>query len=333
VGFDAPPFRDAISCSLELLNAAPLKRTEDDDGRTVWEFPPLDKLAQTDPSWAATMDTLRVPMKRGEKRTQWRKEQPIRPVTFEDAGKLTDDTVHLHLEQRVAQRLLARFRAQGFVHHDLSRACLAQTKDSVPRVVLLGRLSLYGQRAERLHEEIIPLTARWIDPDQRHEPLKAYARDAERTTIELLDASLGHGGGQMPDPAIQTRLLEAAALDIEQLLPQLEPRAHDVADSAIEKLRQRGAKEERELREILVRQREAVARELERHDSEFQQLTLEFDPEEKRQLEANIKSWHRKLEQLDQDIDTEPRRIRAFYEVKARWVEPVGLVYLWPETN
>ena len=32
----------------------------------------------------------------------------------------------------VAQRLLARFRAQGFVHHDLSRACLAQARDSIP---------------------------------------------------------------------------------------------------------------------------------------------------------------------------------------------------------
>jgi hypothetical protein len=40
---------------------------------------------------------------------------------FEDAGVLTEDTVHLHLEQRVAQRLLARFRSQGFIYHDLSR--------------------------------------------------------------------------------------------------------------------------------------------------------------------------------------------------------------------
>ena len=65
--------------------------------------------------------------------------------------------MHLHLEQRVAQRLLSRFRAQGFVYHDLSRACLAQSRDSIPRVILLGRLSLYGRGAERLHEEIVPV--------------------------------------------------------------------------------------------------------------------------------------------------------------------------------
>ncbi len=48
--------------------------------------------------------------------------------------------VHLHLEQRAVQRLLGRFMAQGFVHHDLARACRAQTADAVPRVILLGRL-------------------------------------------------------------------------------------------------------------------------------------------------------------------------------------------------
>ena len=57
-------------------------------------------------------------MVRGQSRPTHR-----RPVVFEDAGLVEEDTVHLHLEQRVAQRLLARFRAQGFVYHDLSRAC------------------------------------------------------------------------------------------------------------------------------------------------------------------------------------------------------------------
>ena len=47
-------------------------------------------------------------------------------MVFKDAGILTEAVVHLHLEQRVAQRLLARFRSQGFVYHDLSRACLAE---------------------------------------------------------------------------------------------------------------------------------------------------------------------------------------------------------------
>ena len=166
-GFEAAPFRDALSCSLELLGAERLTQATDDTGRPVWTFPPLDRRAETDASWAATLDTLRVPRKQNQKLADWRREAPIRPVIFEDAGVLTEDTVHLHLDQRVAQRLLARFRSQGFIHHDLSRACLAQATDSIPRVILLGRLSLYGHGAERLHEELVPITARWIEPSRR----------------------------------------------------------------------------------------------------------------------------------------------------------------------
>ena len=190
VGFESESFRDALSCSLELMGAALLTETKDEHGKPAWSFPPLDRRAETDASWAATLDTLRSPRATNQKLTDWRREAPILPVVFEDAGVLSEDTVHLHLEQRVAQRLLARFRSQGFIHHDLSRACLAQAADSIPRVILLGRLSLYGRRAERLHEELVPLAARWIEPTRRQGPLKAYAREAEAKTLDLLEQSL-----------------------------------------------------------------------------------------------------------------------------------------------
>ena len=60
-----------------------------------------------------------------------RREEPILPVIFQDAGVLADETVHLHLEQRMAQRLLARFRSQSFVNHDLFRDCLIRATDSM----------------------------------------------------------------------------------------------------------------------------------------------------------------------------------------------------------
>ena len=66
---------------------------------------------------------------------------------FRGPGVLDDGVVHLHLEHRVVQRLLGRFIAQGFVYHDLCRACLAQITDAIPRVILLGRLCLYGAGA------------------------------------------------------------------------------------------------------------------------------------------------------------------------------------------
>jgi len=332
-GFEEKAFRDALSCSLELLGAEPLSDGRDESGREVWSFPALDRRQQADPSWAATLDTLRVPRKRDQKLADWRREAPIRPVVFEDAGVLTDDVVHLHLEQRVAQRLLARFRSQGFVYHDLSRACLAQATDSIPRVVLLGRLSLYGRGAERLHEEVVPLTARWVDPSQRAPALKAFARDAESRTLGLLEDTLRERAGRVPVEAIQHRLLESASRDVEELLPQLAVRAEELAATAVERLRLRGEREEKQLREVLERQRARVLKELERYERDSSQLTLDFNEEEKRQLEADVRSWRIRLQQFERDLEREPQRIRDFYEVKATRVEPVGLVYLWPESN
>ena len=42
-GFAPAPFRDALSCSLELLDAPPLAEGRDEAGRKAWTFPPLDR--------------------------------------------------------------------------------------------------------------------------------------------------------------------------------------------------------------------------------------------------------------------------------------------------
>jgi hypothetical protein len=332
-GFDAAPFREALSCSLEILGAEPLVETTDEHGRRVFAFPPLDRRTAADASWAATLDTLRAPRQTNQKLAEWRREAPIRPVTFEDAGVLTEDTVHLHLEQRVAQRLLARFRAQGFVHHDLSRACLANTRDSIPRVILLGRLSLYGRGAERLHEELVPVTARWVDPSQRKGPLEPYAREGETKTLDLLETSLAGRVDRQPSETIRTKLLSSAARDISELLPRLEPRAEEWAALAVERLRERGKREARDLHETLERQRDRVREELAKYEREGARQMALFDDDEKRQREADVRSWRSRLVQFDRDLEAEPTRIREFYEVKAKRIEPVGLVYLWPESN
>ena len=331
VRFEAEPFRDAISCSLELLGAEPLTKGRFENGVTAWTFPPLAGKVQADASWIATLDTLRAPRKTGLKLAEWRREAPIRPVVFEDAGVLTDETVHLHLEQRVAQRLLARFRSQGFVHYDLSRACLVQAADSIPRVILLGRLCLFGRRAERLHEVLISVAARWIEPSRRAGPLKAYAQEAEARTLGSLEAALRDA--RAPGGTTRSRLLDTAARDIDELLPQLEQRAELVVQRAVAQLRRRGETEERQLRESVERQRQRVKAELSKHEGTGVQLTLQFSQNERRQFQADVSSWRRRLDQFDRDLKTEPIRVREFYEVRARRVEPVGLVYLWPDTG
>ena len=88
-----------------------------------------------------------------------------------------------------------------------------------------------------------------------------------------------------------------------------------------------------DFRETIERQLARVREELTRYEGVYQQLTLDFDEDDRRQLEANMTAWRRRLEQFTRDLEREPQRIRDFYEVRAKRVEPVGLVYLWPETN
>lgn len=83
----------------------------------------------------------------------------------------------------------------------------------------------------------------------------------------------------------------------------------------------------------LEAQRARVAAELKRQERQPDQLALDFSAEEKRQLQANMAAWRRRLSQFDAELEREPARVRAFYEVQATRIEPVGLVYLWPETN
>ena len=161
--------RQAVSVSLRLANAPAIKaEAEADKNRpATYNFPADASALAGDPSWATALDLLRQPRDRGETIADWRVRAKIRPVTFDDPDDLADKAVQLHLEHRIVQRLLARFTSQGLLHLDLSRGCLASTAGGDVRAILLGRLSLFGPAAARLHEEIIPVTARWSEPSLR----------------------------------------------------------------------------------------------------------------------------------------------------------------------
>jgi superfamily II DNA or RNA helicase len=327
VGLDPDHFRGALSCALELCGAEPIRPAAGPGGR--FTFPALDQRQGGDPSWANTLDTLRTPRKREQSFWDWRRDSSVRPVVFEDPGTMTDEVVHLHLEHPVVQRLLGRFTSQGFVHNDLSRACLVQTADPIPRVILLGRLCLYGTGAARLHEELIPVTARWTYPDRRKEPLSPYARDTEATTLQLLEQALLRPG-QPVNEVVAGQLLAAAPRDMAEMLPHLEKRGRELAAGATLKLMERGEREARAMWALLEEQKNRISTTLEENRDTAPGL---FDQEEMRQLEADRRHWSQRLHQIEEELRTEPLRIQGIYFVQAQRVEPVGLVYLWPTTG
>jgi SNF2 family DNA or RNA helicase len=318
-----------ISSGLELIGAKPLAESGDTGVFTVSD---LSSRFESDQSWTHTLDTLRAPKRKGQPEWQWRKENAIRPVVFADQGMLDAPAVHLHLEHRFVQRLLGRFRSQGFVHNDLARACVGVTDDPVPRVILLGRLSLYGANAARLHDEILAVAARWSDASARSEALKPYADATLEKTIGLLEKALGSDRPRELAEAVRRRLASGAQRDLEELKPHLAAQAKVLTQAAIASLQARGVKEAQDMRGILDAQRARIIQTAAKRDKELRQPGL-FDQEEVKQIEADKRHWTRRLNELAKELETEPARIQASYEVKATRFEPAGLVYLWPVTG
>ena len=291
----------------------------------TFEFP-AHRILVRDPGWTAALDTLRERRRRGESPEAWRRRTGVRPVAFEDTGRLGDKAVHLHLEHRVAQRLLSRFTAQGLIHHDLSKACLAATPGRDTRVVLLGRLAVYGRHAARLHEEVVPVTARWIDPARRSGALAPYGRAGEQTTLAALQTALDEAGDRrIPEP-VQARFAASAEDDIRDLKPHLQRRADGLIERVKAQLAARAEAESDSMRALLERQHARIVGAV----RESRQMAIGFDAAERRQHEADRRAWDRRLKQIEEELESEPRRIAETWTVRAVRVDPVGIVYLWP---
>ncbi len=114
--------------------AAPSRSSRDRPAaaRDRFEFPALDQRKAPTRPGPTRWTRFARPRKRDQKLWEWRRTRRSGRSSSRTRARWTEDVVHLHLEHRVVQRLLGRFPAQGFVHHDLSRACLAQTDGRDP---------------------------------------------------------------------------------------------------------------------------------------------------------------------------------------------------------
>ena len=321
--------------SLRLAGAPAIESSDSANGTRqdapdTFNFPATSEVLARDSGWAPALDTLRDRRKRGESLSEWRRRSQVRPLVFEDSGKLGENAVHMHLEHRVAQRLLGRFTSQGLIHHDLSKACLTTGPDSVERVILLGRLSVYGPGAARLHEEIVLITARWFDPSSRSRPLTPYQERTEQRTLTSFQEALNNAGQYAVSEQVQARIAASAQNDITDLLPHLESRCKTLLEDAENLLSERAKEESLSMVQLLTRQRERIEGEF---NTDGRQLTLGFTQGELRQHEADRRAWSRRLEDIEDELETEPRRIADSYTVHAHRIDPLGVVYLWPRTG
>jgi SNF2 family DNA or RNA helicase len=358
LAFEHDPFRQALNVSLELLGVSGLESHIDERGQPCWRLAdPESLVSQTrDSSWNTTLDSLRGVKPTKAFLSDWRQENPVRPVIFSDPGRLSAEAVHLHLEHRLVQRLLSRFLAQGFLHHELKRACVVPCRDPQPRLIVLGRLSLFGEGAARLHDELITVMADWHPGADRQQALQPVGREQRQAVWALLQEALKEAaGGNFP--AIDTsRLQSGADADVTALLPQLQQEAERALAAATGLLQERGRLEAEALKTVLRNQRQRIRDTVRQRSQEIARLDRkaakaeatplitglvdvvnipELDPasmseREWRQLASDQKHWQRRLESIETELASEPKRIEASYRVVTHRLEPAGLVYLWP---
>ncbi|MEY9161640.1 DISARM system SNF2-like helicase DrmD [Bradyrhizobium japonicum] len=300
---------------------------------------PLFRLDAGDPifssgGWPELLDDLRIRRrKRSEKLKDWRSEVPLRSISFRPA--LTEDKVdaegvlQLHLEHRLVRRLLSRFLSKGFAS-GLSRACVVVGPGAQPRVILLGRLALYGPGAARLHEEIILVTAAWTEAGRGAKPIKPFGTLREEATLDQLDHAFRNP--RSPADNVVERIRQWATRDAADLEPELQRRAEAQKAAATKQLLAVGEGEAKSLRRLLEDQHRRVARADAEPDDEQLSLLPELQAEAE-QRRRDRRHWKTKLERLTTEIDQEPERVRRAYSVVADRLETIGLVYLWPETN
>lgn len=322
--FDPELLRDALDVGLELAGAAKLEPSKE-EGVAAWRVPELPE------AWQATLDSLRPARGRNEYLWEFRKKAPL-PLVFRPPPKMNSALAHVHLQHPFVQRLLGRFLSQGFSAHDLRRVTVVRTRhDALARVIAFGRLSLFGPGATRLHDQLVSVAARWVE-GKDGEP-RPFAEDADRKAIEKLEEVLAESPTLAGvSEAVQHKLLAAAPAAFASLWKHIRDEADALAHEAERKLVQRGQEEADALRAILAAQRASIVAEIERRA----QLTfddLKLDKREQDQFDKERQFMGDRLGAIERELDREPQQIQALYRVALRRLEPVGLVFLWPETR
>ena len=330
--------RDVVNLGLSQAGVPPLTPLKVPAGS--YSVASMDKIS-ADPTWREIIDTLRPPRPRKMPIWEWRSTTPPRPVSFEPSTTLASETVQLHLQHRLTQKALAQFRAQAFAEDRLSRVTVVfDPTHARKRVLALGRLSLYGTGASRLHEEILATAAFWVEGADREHLEPFTTAEAEERALSSLGAVLSRDGQPAVPDHIVSMLMKTAKQDEDVLWEKVQSRARARTVFVEERLRRRAQVESDEMARILEVQKAAIDKELGRRKREAGsgnvQTTMPWLPEEenqKAQYDTDTRYIEKRRVELEKEMTSEPDRIREQYDVKHYRLERVGLVYLWPTTS
>lgn len=327
--YDSSHLRQVVERGLEM---AGFKDPLDMDPRTNKRTDSPDEytIATSAPGhWERTLDTLRRARKPGTSLWDWRRREPHRPVVFEALTRLDESKVQLHLDHPLVKRVLDGFLAQGSVSSELvRRTIVVDPKANLSYAILIGRLSLFGEGATRLHDQIIAVSARLLlskDDLSIEEDESKAVREADELVRRMQD--LMDDKEIRVDPVTRERLLGRVVRDEAALTTRLKKIAGTLTSDVEIRLKSRAKDEARALAATLRAQKDRIDRELE----ERRQRTIAFTPSEREEA-AQYKRDEQHLRDrrmgLDLEAIEEVRRLTEGYKPVLDRFEPVGLVYL-----
>src|SRR5262249_10952603 len=180
-------------------------------------------------------------------------------------GRDACESAQMTPAHRLVRRLLSRFISEGF-QAGLSRISVIEGPGAQPRVVLMGRLAVYGAGAARLHEETIPVTAIWTEAERDRKPLRPLGETGEERTLNRLEEALRNARAAPKMAAARVQAL--VERDIADLLPTFERLASERLAEVKVQLAKRGETEARSLTELLDQQRKRIAKAAAERDSD-----------------------------------------------------------------
>ena len=308
--------KKVIEVGLEIAGQPPLKEARINgiwpDPQNSQQYCPVFHLPAFSGSWAQCSEGLAHPHT-GE----------IRPIVFDHSlVKSRDDVVFVHLNHRLVQMCLRLLRAEIWSqgsHKMLYRVTARIISDEnyrEPVVVAHGRIVVLGGDNQRIHEEVIVAGGRLKEG--------RFSRMNVGETKSVLDAVVHK---EVPSN-IKDRITKLWPNISDSLMKSLEARMIDRTKGLQKNLDERADNEVDNMQSILLDLKRTISEQLE----EPARLQLElWTSAEREQLEINMNSLRKRLEQIPDEIEKEAEVIRSRYRNPDPRLFPVAVTFLIPQ--
>lgn len=241
-------------------------------------------------------------------------------LSFNRIKSREDDAVGIvHLDHPLMRRAISTFRIQMWgaqsSRSGLNRVVISESSEvTSPAVIAWGRQVLLGAEHNRLHEGLVRCQLS-IEGEKVTE--KKIARPAD---IKIFD-------GNLED--VQALI----GPHIDAITKQLSIVAEAEAKTLIATLNDRGEVARKHAQSLATERITAIRNAIKdwQKRSAALQLQFAFDDEEQEQREQDFLALQNRLEQLQQERETEPKRQRDLYKVTDQRMYPVALEIILPK--